>query len=338
MTKCEKAMKQGFKLVMKGSKMPVPVGDTFVLRDGHVTLVDWEPGRTCESSGRVYVKYENQPETHIESDFYPSVINCAVIHESGYKIIDRNGELIICDPGKFENEPLWIAQMWDNVLNGGAAEEYRDTDEVMYALFWVQDWDELMESSWLKEGQWVVLWESDSGFVHHCVLDSDEKEAWVRDNDKETNGETDIDPDMYRNDDDIAKSYEGFILSDPKKFTESSGGFQITFPHHEDRFENFIRYDDGTFGWDNWYPEFVYKSLREFATEILDGPATNPEPPTIVSVLKVASGGSGSFPWGIEIQFRGELVESFWYGTQAERDEKAKALEYLKSELYAIIT
>ena len=83
---------------------------------------------------------------------------------------------IITSPGKFEGEPVWVPQMWDECLEGGSDED-KQVGEVLYSLM-TPNPDE--KDAWPELDTYgVVLWESPSGFVHHHLIrDSEEWEDY----------------------------------------------------------------------------------------------------------------------------------------------------------------
>ena len=82
----------------------------------------------------------------------------------------------IRNPGKFENEPYYVPYFWDCCLDGAEDEILYDEYEKPYSLFKVEE--ELAEFLSTDfpgiEDKTVLLWEDDSGFVNHKILDDEE--------------------------------------------------------------------------------------------------------------------------------------------------------------------
>jgi hypothetical protein len=77
---------------------------------------------------------------------------------------------------------------------------------------------------------------------------------------------------QWMNDEQIAAQYRDFRVTETKRWSKDSGGMQIEFPNYEDRWDNFMRYDDGRIAFDQWYPPEVYAKLCEKAREVLAVP------------------------------------------------------------------
>jgi len=71
--------------------------------------------------------------------------------------------------GKFEGEPSFVEYFWDLVLNGG--NEDRVLDEVLYTYVVIDKEDRNLYSA-LPTNKYIVLWESEQGFVHHSFVDA----------------------------------------------------------------------------------------------------------------------------------------------------------------------
>lgn len=96
----------------------------------------------------------------------------------------------IRNPGKFEGEPSWAPALWDATLEGCADDEFHD-GETPVAVFTVDAKlrDELTAGAWsvaygidpadvaeLVDGESVLLWECEQGFVNTRVVDAAELE------------------------------------------------------------------------------------------------------------------------------------------------------------------
>ena len=78
-------------------------------------------------------------------------------------------------------------------------------------------------------------------------------------------------PEDELNDEEIEAQYRDVKITETKRWGQDSGGMQIEFPNYEDRWDNFIRYDDGTIAFDHWYPSEVFHTLVAKAREVLEG-------------------------------------------------------------------
>lgn len=71
--------------------------------------------------------------------------------------------------------------------------------------------------------------------------------------------------DRLLSDSEIANGYKDFMITEFVWHNHgTSGGFQMTLPFGEDRYENFIIYPDDSIGLDNWYPVEVHRIIRWF--------------------------------------------------------------------------
>jgi hypothetical protein len=78
--------------------------------------------------------------------------------------VDSNG--IIRNPGKFENEMLYVPYFWDAALNAGA------DDDIRGVFFAIIDDDDRAQFPELGESYGIALDESEQGFVSSTVFDS----------------------------------------------------------------------------------------------------------------------------------------------------------------------
>lgn len=74
----------------------------------------------------------------------------------GYRLNDHG---LITSPGKFEGEMYYVPQLWEEVLNGFAAEMNDGSARIELGA---EDWQRFPE---LRGWDYVRLYESDSGFV-----------------------------------------------------------------------------------------------------------------------------------------------------------------------------
>ncbi len=75
---------------------------------------------------------------------------------------------IIREPGKFEGEPLYVRELWELGLEGGASETVYD-GETPVDVFILTDGDR--ESYKLDADDYaILLWESETGFVNSRVM------------------------------------------------------------------------------------------------------------------------------------------------------------------------
>lgn len=72
--------------------------------------------------------------------------------------VDTHG--LICDPGKFEGEALYVPYFWDVYLNG-----FADDDDGKTLTFNVDD-DDRKQFPELSNVHHIELWEDDNGFVY----------------------------------------------------------------------------------------------------------------------------------------------------------------------------
>lgn len=73
----------------------------------------------------------------------------------------------------------------------------------------------------------------------------------------------------YLFDSEIAASYRNHKITEAKMWGFKSGGMQIELPFNEDRWDNFIQYEDGLIAFDQWYPDEVYMKLVETAQDMI---------------------------------------------------------------------
>lgn len=76
---------------------------------------------------------------------------------------------LICDPGKFEGEPIYVPYLWEIVLDGGG-EPVDDPDrpDATMDLIILSDDDKQCYPE-LSEFDTALLWADDNGFVY-CDL------------------------------------------------------------------------------------------------------------------------------------------------------------------------
>lgn len=75
--------------------------------------------------------------------------------------------------GKFSGEPFWVAMLWDRVLSGFSDKSVYDGSLAIDGFQLTPEIAELTGYS-ADPGRFVVLWESDDGFVNHTTLTSQE--------------------------------------------------------------------------------------------------------------------------------------------------------------------
>ena len=78
--------------------------------------------------------------------------------------VDQYG--LICDPGKFEREPLYIPYYWDLFLDGCA--DFED-DYIKFEIT-IEDVKKFPE---LEDdlNKFIYLWSDSNGFIYHCFYD-----------------------------------------------------------------------------------------------------------------------------------------------------------------------
>jgi hypothetical protein len=76
-------------------------------------------------------------------------------------------------PGKFEGEPKWVEILWDLVLSGMSDNTVHD-GSTAYDGFLIDG--KIAELTGYSEDptRYVVLWESDNGFVNHTTMSLNE--------------------------------------------------------------------------------------------------------------------------------------------------------------------
>ena len=75
-------------------------------------------------------------------------------------------------PGKFEGEPIYVPYFWDLVLNGSQDGTIYDEDSpVDYVQVNVED-AEMFQELRGRSGLYILLWESNQGFVYHRFVNS----------------------------------------------------------------------------------------------------------------------------------------------------------------------
>jgi hypothetical protein len=86
--------------------------------------------------------------------------------------VDKDG--IITAPGKFEGEPEFVLYYWEQALEGGADEVIHGDNEVTYVFTLGKDdfgdhpsLAKLSKRMDVNEGDLLLIWEDDHGFVHH---------------------------------------------------------------------------------------------------------------------------------------------------------------------------
>ena len=78
----------------------------------------------------------------------------------------RPGTNIICDPGKFEGEPVYVPHYWEETLNG-CCDSFHDNDgdyEVM--VIRLDEHDRARIGADAKGEDHLLLWEDSQGFVN----------------------------------------------------------------------------------------------------------------------------------------------------------------------------
>ncbi len=85
----------------------------------------------------------------------------------------------IKDPGKFEGEPAYVRELWENVLDGRSDETLYLGDQP-FDVFYLDDVDrDRYEES--TDTVAIILWETEQGFVNHAAVTSRELKAFRRD-------------------------------------------------------------------------------------------------------------------------------------------------------------
>ena len=76
----------------------------------------------------------------------------------------------ILSPGRFQNEPEWITELWDLILSGMSDVSLHD-GSTAYDAFEIDQEIADLTGYRPREGSYVVIWSNDQGFVTHMVMD-----------------------------------------------------------------------------------------------------------------------------------------------------------------------
>jgi len=79
-------------------------------------------------------------------------------------------------PGKFEGEPRYVEHLWtEYVMHGLGDDEFADDAGTLYTQVVLGAEDDELTSQFpeLEDAYCVVLWESDQGFVHSALFETE---------------------------------------------------------------------------------------------------------------------------------------------------------------------
>lgn len=79
----------------------------------------------------------------------------------------------------------------------------------------------------------------------------------------------------YLSDEEISDSYSNYTIETITIDSEDSGSISIQFPYGEDKYDNWIKYDNGRIAFDHWYPDWLYLELCEFINQRLEAEKFN---------------------------------------------------------------
>lgn len=79
---------------------------------------------------------------------------------------------LCADRGKFESEPPFTMYYWELYMNGAGGEEFTLASGELANVYEIKEQDVVVFPE-LKGQKYVMIWESESGFVNHAWFDSD---------------------------------------------------------------------------------------------------------------------------------------------------------------------